>query len=128
MKRNDLLALALLGLASAVTALSLAGSQRGRDIPANVLAVFKKNCVRCHTGPKPPKGLSLVPGKIAAVIDAPSAEVPDLRIVDPNAPEASYLLKKVRRETGIAGKPMPPGKALSADELQVLEAWIAGLK
>ena len=128
MKRNDLLTLALLGLAGAGTALSLAGSQRGRDIPANVLAVFKKHCVRCHTGPKPPKGLSLIPAKIAAAIDAPSAEVPGLMIVDPNNPEASYLLKKVRRGSDIAGKPMPPGKALTAEELQLLEAWIAGLK
>ena len=128
MKRNDLLAFALLGLASAGAALSLAGSQRGRDIPADVLAVFKKNCVRCHTGPKPPKGLSLIPGRIAAVIDAPSAEDPSLRIVDSEAPGTSYLLKKVRREKDIAGKPMPPGRALSPEDLQVLEAWIAGLK
>jgi mono/diheme cytochrome c family protein len=128
MRTRILWTVALLAISGASAALSVIGAPKDRDIPANVLAVFKKNCVRCHTGPKPPKGLSLVPGKIAAVIDAPSAEVPDLRIVDPNAPEASYLLKKVRRETGIAGKPMPPGKALSADELQVLEAWIAGLK
>ena len=128
MRTRILWTVALLAISGASAALSVIGAPKDRDIPANVLAVFKKNCVRCHTGPKPPKGLSLVPGKIAAVIDAPSAVVPDLRIVDPNAPEASYLLKKVRRETGIAGKPMPPGKALSADELQVLEAWIAGLK
>lgn len=128
MKRNAFLALAALGLASAGMALALSGSQRGQEIPANVLAVFKKNCVRCHTGPKPPKGLSLIPAKAAAVIDAPSAEVPSLKLVDMEAPEASYLLKKVRRESGISGKPMPPGKALAADELQVLEAWIAGLK
>jgi mono/diheme cytochrome c family protein len=128
MKRNDLLALALLGLAGTGTALSLAGSQSGQAIPADVLKVFKKHCVRCHTGPKPPKGLSLVPGRAAAIIDAPSAEVPEASIVDTKTPEASYLLKKVRRESGIAGKPMPPGKALAADELQVLEAWIASLK
>jgi mono/diheme cytochrome c family protein len=128
MKRNDLLALALLGLAGAGTALALAGSQRGPEIPANVLAVFKKNCVRCHTGPKPPKGLSLIPARAAAIIDAPSAEVPGASIVDTKTPEASYLLKKVRRESGITGKPMPPGKALKAEDLQVLEAWISGLK
>ena len=127
MKRNEFLALALLGLAGAGTALSLAGSQAGQDIPENVRAVFRKHCVRCHTGPKPPKGLSFIPGKIAAVIDAPSAEDPSKKIVDSEAPESSYLLKKVRREGGFTGKPMPPRRALTADELLVLEAWIAGL-
>ena len=128
MRTRILWTVALLAISGASAALSVIGAPKDRDIPANVLAVFKKNCVRCHTGPKPPKGLSLIPGRIAAVIDAPSAEDPSLRIVDSEAPETSYLLKKIRREKDIAGKPMPPGRALSPEDLQVLEAWIAGLK
>ena len=128
MKKRNLMTIALLGLAGVSAALSLTASQGGQDIPADVLNVFKKNCVRCHTGPKPPKGLRLIPGKIAAVIDAPSAEVPSLKIIDSNDPEASYLLKKIRRQPDIAGKPMPPRKALTAEALQVIEAWIEGLK
>jgi len=119
---------ALLAISAMSAAHSVIGAPKGRDIPADVQAVFKKHCVRCHTGPKPPKGLSLIPGKAAAIIDAPSAEVPGASIIDTKTPEASYLLKKVRRGPGITGKPMPPGKALTTDELQVLEAWIAGLK
>jgi len=128
MRTRILWTVALLAISGVSAALSVIGASKGRDIPANVLAVFKKRCVRCHTGPKPPKGLSLIPGRAPSIIDAPSAEVPGLMIIDPNTPEASYLLKKVRREKGIAGKPMPPGKALPADELQVLETWILGLK
>jgi mono/diheme cytochrome c family protein len=128
MKAKTMLIIALLGFAGASAALSLAASQAGQDIPQNVRDVFKKHCVRCHTGPKPPKGRSFIPAKIASAIDAPSAEDPSLKIIDTEAPESSYLLKKVRREGGFTGKPMPPGKALTAEEIQILETWISGLK
>jgi len=49
-------------------------------------------------------------------------------IIDTAAPEASYLLKKVRRESGIEGKPMPPLKALDAVELELLQTWVLSLK
>jgi len=98
------------------------------EVPDNVKAIFGQRCAGCHKGKFPPKGLNLEPAKAAAILDAPSREVPELKIVDTKAPEASYLLKKVRRESGISGRPMPPGKALAADQLQVLEAWLNGLK
>ena len=110
------------------TALAQSGGKAPTDVPDDVQAVFKNHCVRCHTGSKPPKGLSLIPSKVAAIIDAPSAGVPDLLLVNTKDPGSSYLLKKVRGGEGITGKPMPPGKALPAEDLKVLEAWIAGLK
>jgi hypothetical protein len=128
MKQTALLAIAMLGIAGVGTALSQAGSQSGKDIPADVLTVFKKHCIRCHTGPMPPKGLKFIPGKILAAIDAPSVEVPALKIIDTNIPEASYLLKKVRGESDITGKSMPPGKVLTAEDIKILADWIAGLK
>jgi len=128
MKRTAYLSVGLLVLAGAGAALVMAPGRGDGDIPADVLSVFKKNCVRCHTGPKPPKGLSLIPAKIASAIEAPSAEVPEAKLIVPGDPDASYLVKKIRRGDGIAGKPMPPGKALTAEEIQVLETWISGLK
>jgi mono/diheme cytochrome c family protein len=110
------------------TALPQSGDKASQEIPAAVQAVFKSRCVACHTGSKPPRGLSLIPGRSASILGAPSAEVPSLRIVDTDDPSASYLLKKVRREAGISGKPMPPSKALSVDELRIIEDWILGLK
>lgn len=127
MTKNVFLVLGLLASLGAV-ALALVPSQSDPEIPADVQKVFKQHCVRCHTGPKPPKGLSVIPGKIASAIGAPSAEVPAMKLIEPGAPDASYLLKKVRREEGIAGKPMPPGRPLADEEIQALEAWIAGLK
>lgn len=112
-----------------ISGLALSQSkQAGSGIPAEVQAVFKSYCVGCHTGSAPPKGLSLIPSKSGAVLDAPSAENPELKIVDTKNPEASYMLKKIRRGDGIKGKPMPPHKALPAEKLQVLETWILGLK
>jgi len=128
MKRTAYLSLALLVLAGAGAALVIAPGRGDGDIPADVVSVFKKNCVRCHTGPKPPKGLSFIPAKIASAIGAPSAEVPEAKLIVPGDPGASYLVKKIRREDGITGKPMPPGKALTAEQIQVLETWISGLK
>jgi mono/diheme cytochrome c family protein len=97
------------------------------DVPADVQAVFKKHCVRCHTGAAPPRGLLLIREKAGAVVGAPSAERPDLLLVAPGKPEASYLLMKVRGDEGIQGKRMPIGEILSDEELKVLEAWVAGL-
>ncbi len=110
------------------TTLARSGGQAAAGVPADVQTFFKNHCVRCHTGTKPPKGLSLIPSKVAAIIDAPSAEVPDLLLVNTKDPGSSYLLRKVRGGEGLAGKQMPPGKVLPAEDLKVLEAWIAGLK
>ena len=63
MKRTAYLSLGLLVLAGAGAALVLAPGRGDGDIPADALSVFKKNCVRCHTGPKPPKGLEPHPGQ-----------------------------------------------------------------
>ncbi len=97
-------------------------------IPGDVTTLLQKKCAVCHKGQYPPKALSWEPSRIAAAIDAPSQEVPELKIIDSAAPESSYILKKVRGESGIKGTRMPPTKALGADEIRVLETWIQGLK
>ncbi|MCX6570562.1 MAG: hypothetical protein NT006_03965 [Candidatus Aminicenantes bacterium] len=104
------------------------GAWAAADVPDSVKTLLQKRCAVCHKGKFPPKGLNFEPANVAAVIDRSSSEVPELKIIDSKAPEASYILKKVRRESGIKGKPMPPGKALTAEELQIVETWVAGLK
>jgi cytochrome c551/c552 len=97
------------------------------DIPDGVKALVQKNCAGCHKGKTPPKGLNLEPANLAAVVGLESRQVPGTKLVAPGAPEASYLLAKVKRGAGITGKPMPPGRALAAEDVQALEAWVAGL-
>jgi len=104
------------------------GAWAAMEIPDGVKELFQKRCTGCHYGNHPPKGLNLEPAKVAAILDAPSKEVPSLKIIDTKSPEASYLLKKVRRGKDIAGSGMPPRKALAAAELQIIEAWLAGVK
>jgi uncharacterized membrane protein len=104
------------------------GAWAAGEIPDGVKGLLQKRCTACHTGDHPPKGLNLEPENVAAILDAPSKEAPSLKIIDTRSPGSSYLLKKVRREKDIAGRPMPPSKALTAEELQIIEAWLAGLK
>lgn len=97
------------------------------DVPDGIKTLFQRNCAGCHKGQKPPKGLNLEPANLAAVVGRESQQVPGTKIVAPGAPEASYLLTKVKRGAGVTGKPMPPGRALAAEDVQALEAWVAGL-
>jgi mono/diheme cytochrome c family protein len=107
---------------------SVVGAWAGGKVPGNVASLFQKRCAVCHKGKMPPQGLSWEPGRIAEAIDRPSAEMPDLKIIDTASPESSYILKKIRREDGIKGRPMPPPKALDPDELKLIESWVLGLK
>ena len=98
------------------------------DPPERVKAILIKSCVICHKGPYPPMGLSWEPDRIAAVVNAPSREIPSLKIIDTGDPEKSYLLKKVRGDAGTIGKPMPPENPLTSEEIEALAAWIVSLK
>jgi mono/diheme cytochrome c family protein len=117
---------AIVGLAA--TRLTAAPQTPGA-VPENVKALLVKRCVDCHGGKNPPKGLSLEPARIAAAIDAPSKELPALKIIDAAEPGSSYLLKKVLGAADITDSRMPRrGKPLTAAEIDVLKAWLQGLK
>jgi mono/diheme cytochrome c family protein len=128
MKKTAILLLTALAFAAAGLALAQAQNAPAKEIPANILDVFKRNCAHCHAGVMAPKGLKLVPGKAAAAIDAQSKEVPALKIIDTADRGSSYLLMKIEGASGIQGKKMPVGKTLSDADLQALKAWILGLK
>jgi hypothetical protein len=116
-------------LSALVTLLILAlagGAWAAMEIPDGVKGLLQKRCTGCHFGKNPPRGLNLEPANVVAILDAPSTEVPTLKIIDTKSPGSSYLLKKVRRGKDIAGSGMPPPKALTAAELQVIEAWLVG--
>jgi len=102
------------------------GAWAAMEIPDGVKELLQKRCAGCHKGNHPPKGLNLEPANIAAILDASSKEVPALKIIDTNSPGSSYLLKKVRRGKDIAGSGMPPRKALTTAEVQIIETWLAG--
>jgi mono/diheme cytochrome c family protein len=120
------LVLAFSGLA---VALSQAQAESAKAVPANVLEVIKKHCAGCHWGKSPSNGLNLEPGRIQAAIDAPSKELPAMKIIDTADPEASYLLKKVQGASDIKGGRMPRfRKKLPAADIEILQAWLTSLK
>ena len=119
--------------------ISIATTVYARPMPSQFAAVlqqdaeagqtiFQQKCAGCHKGKTPPRGLSWEAGRIAEAVDRPSVEEPGLKIIDTAAPAASYVLKKIRREAGLKGKPMPPLQALAPAELALLESWVMGLK
>jgi mono/diheme cytochrome c family protein len=126
-KKTRILFLALLTLAVAGL-LSAAAAAGPQDVPDDVKAIFAKHCAGCHKGKNPPTGLSWEPDQILSAVDAPSRGVPASKIIDSASPEKSYLLKKVGGGSGMAGRSMPPGRALTKDEIATLTAWLEGLK
>ena len=130
MKEKFVLAL----MVSAVFILSSILLARGvEQSPAldNVKRIVKQNCsvAGCHSGKYPPAGLSLEPeGFPASVVGVASQEKPGSLIVDPAAPEKSYLLAKIKGEPGIVGARMPAKRdpLLEADIKQIAD-WIKSL-
>jgi hypothetical protein len=100
-------------------------------VPANIKTIIKQNCSvsGCHSGKYPAAGHNFEPDKFAAtVVDAPSQEMPELKIVDAATPEKSYLLAKIKGEPGIVGQRMPAHRdPLSEEQIRQIEDWIKSL-
>jgi mono/diheme cytochrome c family protein len=120
---------------SALLGLSYFALSSGADqaqMPENVKSILKQNCSLsvCHSGKNASAGLNLEPANLpASVVGVSSREKPDLKIVDPAAPEKSYLLAKIKGEPGIMGKRMPANRnPLTEEEIRQVEEWITSLK
>ena len=88
--------------------------------------VFTPICTTCHAGAAAPVGLRLdEASSYAALVNAPSVEVPALRRVRPGDPDASYLIQKLEGRAAVGGT-MPLGRpALPAATIAVIRQWIA---
>ncbi|MYF93459.1 MAG: hypothetical protein F4184_15700 [Gemmatimonadetes bacterium] len=94
---------------------------------AQVSEVFAVSCVTsgCHSGGEPAAGLSLEGDFADNIIGVASGQRPDLKLVDPGNPNKSYLLIKVRGDGEMISQQMPPGNPLSAEQVEIIRAWIA---
>jgi hypothetical protein len=94
--------------------------------------IIKNNCstVGCHQGKFPTANLNMEPGQFpVTVIDVPSKEKPDLKIIEKGIPEKSYLFLKIQGSPEIKGKRMPLHKnPLAAEDIQAIADWIKSLK
>ena len=94
---------------------------------AQVSEVFAVSCAfsGCHSGGDPAAGLSLEGDFAARIVGVASEQRSDLELVDPGNPNKSYLLIKVRGDDEIISQRMPPGNPLSAEQVEIIRAWIA---
>ncbi len=102
------------------------------DVPGQVAEIFTQNCISagCHSGQFPPMELSLEEDKFPqSLINVPSRQKTDLRLIDTDTPEKSYILLKLRGDDSIAGKPMPYGREpLNDGDIAAIEEWILGFQ
>ena len=94
---------------------------------AQVSEVFAVSCALsgCHSGGQPEAGLSLEGDFAARIVGVDSGQRSDFLLVDPGNPDGSYLLMKVRGDDEIISQQMPPGAPLSAEQVEIIRAWIA---
>ena len=94
---------------------------------AEVSEVFAVSCAfsGCHSGGDPAAGLSLEGDFAARIVGVASEQRSDLKLVDPGNPDKSYLLIKVRGDDEMVSQRMPPGNPLSAEQVEIIRAWIA---
>ena len=85
-------------------------------------------CVNCHNniGRNPAGGFNMAGDVYAAMVNVPSRERPDLMIVSPGNPEASYLIHKLEGRTGMVGARMPltGPPYLTPGQILVIRRWI----
>lgn len=88
----------------------------------------RTSCVTCHTnqGRNPSGGLNLFTAPYDAIVNVASRGRPDLKLVVPGDPNASYLIHKVEGRPGIAGSRMPRAGPpyLTDGQILVLRRWI----
>jgi OmcA/MtrC family decaheme c-type cytochrome len=96
----------------------------GSTFSSIVEAVLVPRCATsaCHAAGATPPDLEASAAYGAMVGVTSGAGTP---IVDPGTPANSYLLVKLRGDSGMVGQPMPPGELLDAADIAAIEAWIA---
>ena len=94
---------------------------------AQVSEVFAISCAfsGCHSGGDPAAGLSLEGDFATRIVGVASEQRSGFLLVEPGNPDESYLLLKVRGDDEIISQRMPPGNPLSAEQVEIIRAWIA---
>jgi len=131
MKKNSRMIILSVALAAAPILAWSIGSQNAA-LPEEVARIIKQSCgvTGCHSGKYPAAGLNFEPEKfLATVLNAPSQELPGLKIVNSGNPENSYLLMKIMGDPQIKGQRMPFKRdPLKNEEIQAIRDWLMSLK
>jgi hypothetical protein len=92
----------------------------------DVVPILNKHCVVCHMTGSELGGLSLYPDPRGNLVDMRSTQC-GLKLVEPGAPESSYLLIKIlgtQAEAGGKGRQMPWQYALDPAQVELIRRWI----
>lgn len=94
---------------------------------ADVQRIVDANCVSCHSGPRPARGLDLV--NVKAAVGVAAAGCPLKLRVAPGQAAHSYLVDKIlgaAQDGGcFSGRQMPLNKpALASSDIAIISAWI----
>lgn len=94
-----------------------------------VSKILEANCGGCHGGANPAEGLDLLAERSYDRLLEASTQNPDLNLIEPGAPELSYLWLKIIGDESIVGDPMPIDplmgtRTLTEAELGDIETWI----
>jgi hypothetical protein len=91
-------------------------------------SVFAASCEAqaCHNSTDREYDLDLQsPGVVGRLLNVPSLEAPALKLIDPNVPDNSFILLKVKLANPPAGMQMPWMRSkLSATETECLQQWV----
>src|SRR5262245_40871083 len=90
---------------------------------ADIQPIFTQNCatVGCHDTTTQVLGLNLAAGAAYThLVQVPSKEDPSQNYVEPNAPDRSYLFRKITGAPGISGSRMPLDNLTFFDQNPVL--------
>lgn len=102
------------------------------NLTLKVEKIFGKNCATsgCHKGAYPKKKLNLESDKfLKSLVDKPSLQAGNYKLVDTQNPGKSYLLMKVKGDSGIVKERMPvDAPPLKAAEIKAIEDWVNSLK
>ena len=90
-----------------------ADPERKIDFGREIRPILNENCVECHGGVQQAADLSFIHREAA------------LSVIEPGAPDDSYLMERVRSKDESEVMPPPEhGPPLSEDQIAVLERWI----
>lgn len=98
------------------------------NLPSIQANVFDVHCATCHFGSIAPENLRLdsLDNSFSLLVNKDAAQDSTLKLVDPFAPDNSYLIRKLEGGPNIAGVRMPRGApALSAETIAVVRQWIS---
>ncbi len=112
----------------ALVGVGLLAADEPLSYATHVRPLFEKECGDCHGPKRPKKGLDLLgAGAVAAMVDRPSQNEPQVMLVKAGDAQASYLWRKLAH-THSEGKGMPRGlftaTRLPQEQIDVVARWI----